>query len=90
MNKEDQEIIVRSESIAIKYLKDTYNLDDVVITRRQLHPKMAMSQVSIYGYVEGKEEQNFIISINYETGLKEMFAFSKELKKYLLGQGYNL
>jgi hypothetical protein len=89
VNEKDQEIIERSETIAIDYLKETYNLD-VTITRRQMLPKMAMSRVSIYGYITGNEDQTFIISINYVTGLKEMFAYSPEFKKALLVKGYTL
>lgn len=38
----DQEIIDRSEAIAIQYLKETYDLD-VTIIEKKILPKMAMS-----------------------------------------------
>ncbi|WP_260986654.1 hypothetical protein [Paenibacillus xylanexedens] len=36
----DQEIINRSEAMAIEYLKNTYNLE-VTITDKEIMPKMA-------------------------------------------------
>ncbi|QKS60107.1 hypothetical protein HUB98_12115 [Paenibacillus barcinonensis] len=89
MNKEDQEIIDRSESIAIKYLKDTYSLNDVVITGRQMQPKMAMSWVTFYGYVSQHEDQSFNVSINYKENQTESFSFSPELEKALIANGYD-
>ncbi|PYE41655.1 hypothetical protein DFQ00_1642 [Paenibacillus barcinonensis] len=88
VNKEDQEIIDRSESIAIKYLKETYDLD-VTITERRMLPKMAMSRVTVYGYVTGNPEQNFTVSINYETGKSERFSFSSELESFIESKGLN-
>ena len=89
VNKEDQEIIDRSESIAIKYLKETYDLDDVVITRRQLQPRMAMARVTIYGYVRGHEEQHFNVSVNYESNKAELLSFSKEFRSMLSERGFD-
>ncbi|MGE6574295.1 hypothetical protein [Paenibacillus amylolyticus] len=84
----DQEIIDRSEAIAIQYLKDTYDLD-VKITRKQMQPKMAMSWVTFYGYVSQHEEQSFNVSINYEENRTESFSFSPELEEVLLNEGYD-
>ncbi|KGP79576.1 MULTISPECIES: hypothetical protein [unclassified Paenibacillus] len=84
----DQEIMERSEAIAIQYLKDTYDLD-VTITRKQMQPKMAMSWVTFYGYVSQHEEQSFNVSINYEENRTESFSFSPELEEFLLTEGYD-
>lgn len=89
VNKEDKEVIDRSESIAIKYLKDTYNLNDVVITRRQLQPRMAMARVTVYGYVRGHEEQHFNVSVNYESNKAELLSFSREFRNMLSERGFD-
>ncbi|WP_339256278.1 hypothetical protein MKZ12_19905 [Paenibacillus sp. FSL R5-0713] len=85
----DQEIINRSEAIAIEYLKNNYKLD-VTITKKKILPKMAMSRVTIYGYVTGHEDQTFSVYINYETNKQESFGYSKQLKKALNEKGYNI
>ncbi|MEK4365026.1 hypothetical protein MKX68_21575 [Paenibacillus sp. FSL M8-0212] len=85
----DQEIINRSEAIAIEYLKDTYNLD-VTITDKEIMPKMAMSWVTVYGHVKEHKEQTFSVSINYETNKQESFIYSQQLKSALQEEGYIL
>ncbi|MDM5281004.1 hypothetical protein [Paenibacillus silvae] len=85
----DQEILDRAETLAIDYLKNTYHLD-VTITKKKILPKMAMSRVTVYGYVTGHEDQTFSVHINYETNQQESFGYSKQLKKALNDEGYNL
>ena len=51
----DQEIIDRSEAIAIQYLKETYDLD-VTIIEKKILPKMAMSWVTVSGHVTDRWE----------------------------------
>lgn len=51
---------------------------------------MAMSRVTIYGYVTGHEDQTFSVYINYETNKQESFGYSKQLKKALNEKGYNI
>ncbi|MCP1186528.1 hypothetical protein [Paenibacillus sp. 1781tsa1] len=90
MNKEDrdQEIIDRSEAVAIQFLKDSYNLE-VTITRRQLLPKMAIARVTIYGYVTGHKDQHFNVSVNYESNVAELLSFSKEFHNMLKIRGFD-
>ncbi|WP_158702667.1 hypothetical protein [Paenibacillus faecalis] len=52
-NSEEQAIIVRAKPIAIKYLKDTYELD-VELTGEQLLPTYVASQVIFKGNVIGR------------------------------------
>ncbi|MET1170162.1 hypothetical protein ACQKFM_14565 [Paenibacillus xylanexedens] len=85
----DQEIINRSEAMAIEYLKNTYNLE-VTITDKEIMPKMAMSWVTVYGHVKEHKEQTFSVSINYETNKQESFIYSQQLKSALQEEGYIL
>lgn len=90
VNKEDQdqEIIDRSEAVAIQFLKDSYNLE-VTITRRQMLPKMAIARVTIYGYVTGHKDQHFNVSVNYESNVAELLSFSKEFHNMLNKRGFD-
>ncbi|MCK6075982.1 hypothetical protein KZX70_14090 [Paenibacillus silvae] len=76
----DQEILDRAEAIAIDYLRSMYKLN-VTITKKEMMPKMAMSWVTVYGYVKGHKEQTFSVSINYETNQKESFIYSQQFKE---------
>ncbi|CAM4346897.1 hypothetical protein [Paenibacillus xylanexedens] len=84
----DQEIIDRSEAIAIQYLKETYDLD-VIITEKKILPKMAMSWVTVSGHVTDHENFIFSVSVDYESNEKESFSFNTELEELLVSEGYD-
>lgn len=84
----DQEILNRSEAIAIQYLKETYDLD-VTITEKKILPKMAMSWVTVSGYVTDHENLIFSVSVDYESNEKESFSFNTELEEFLINKGYD-
>ena len=85
----DQEILDRAEAIAIDYLRSMYQLE-VTITETEMMPRMAMSWVTVYGYVRDHKDQTFSVSINYETNQQESFIYSQQLKKTLQAKGYFL
>ncbi|OMF65080.1 hypothetical protein BK141_11065 [Paenibacillus sp. FSL R5-0765] len=84
----DQEIIDRSEAIAIQYLKEKFDLD-VTITEKKILPKMAMSWVTVSGHVTDHENLIFSVSVDYESNEKESFSFNTELEEFLVNKGYD-
>ncbi|WP_054956984.1 hypothetical protein [Paenibacillus dakarensis] len=87
-SSEEQAIIDKAKPIAIKYLKDTYELE-VEITGERLLPTHVASQVIFEGNVVGNKEQNFSISVNYKTNEKADMVMSPELAAALRAKGYD-
>ncbi|WP_106766469.1 hypothetical protein [Paenibacillus faecalis] len=87
-NKEEQAIIDKAKPIAIKYLKDTYELD-VEITGESLLPTYVASEVIFEGNVIGDEKQYFSISVNYKTNEKADMVMSPELAAAIRAKGFD-
>lgn len=85
---EKEALFAEAESHAIPYLKEKFDLE-VVITSRKLLPTMALSQVAMDGYVKGHEEQTFGISYDYKDKVVEDFIMSPEIVEAIRAKGYD-
>ncbi|NMO95547.1 hypothetical protein [Paenibacillus lemnae] len=85
---EDQGIIDKAKTIAVKHLRDEYELD-VEITGEKLLPQYINIEVILEGNVIGNKEQHFSISVNYQTNETFNFGMSPELVAAIRANGYD-
>ncbi|WP_431090563.1 hypothetical protein [Paenibacillus sp. 8b26] len=77
---EDAELIHKAKDTAVQYLKDKYKLN-VEITYAKKFPTYVTSKVDINGNVIGHAEEDFTISVNYETQETSDFAIKSRIRK---------
>ncbi|WP_025684363.1 hypothetical protein [Paenibacillus maysiensis] len=84
---EDAELIHKAKDTAVQYLKDKYKLNVEITYAKKRFPTYVKSKVDINGNVIGRAEEDFTISVNYETQETSDFAISPELEKVLIENG---
>ncbi|UPK44368.1 hypothetical protein [Paenibacillus pabuli] len=85
---EKQAYFKEAEAEAVKYLKNKYELD-VVITKKELLPEMALDSIAMEGHVVEHEDQEFTISYDYEDKKIKNFGMSPAIKEAIIAKGYD-
>lgn len=87
VNKSENESQMQdAKNLAIQYFKDEYGLD-VEITDQEKLAEYISPQINMKGYVKGKPEESFNISVDYEDKKTTNFVMSPELEKAIRAKG---
>jgi hypothetical protein len=84
---DESKIIEQAKQIGIEYFKKNYNID-VVFTEFDVMPRYVSSRVSMYGHVQGAEDETIFLMIDYRTyKIVQGFTFEGFAEKYPMIEG---